>query len=78
MIEFLGFAITYEALIAMGTALAIDELLPFLPTKAKGIVHAIVLGIKKSGLGRGAKKLEDERIDEVLRILKKWDKEVEK
>jgi hypothetical protein len=75
MIELFGITIAYEAVIAVITALAIDELLPFLPTKANGITHAIVLGIKKSQLGRKAGKQDNEKIDEVLQLMRKWDEQ---
>jgi hypothetical protein len=75
MIELFGITIAYEAIVAIITALAIDELLPFLPTKANGITHAIVLGIKKSKLGRDAKRVESEKIDEVLQLMRKWDEQ---
>ena len=62
MIEILGVTLTVETLITLGVALAVDELLPFLPTKANGIIHAIMLGLKKAKISRiktpGEKKLD--------------------
>jgi hypothetical protein len=65
MIELLGITVTYELLVGLGVTLLIDEVLPFLPTKANGIVHAIVLGVKRSKLARKSSPQAD-KIDEVL------------
>ena len=72
MIELLGLSLSYEAVIVLLVAFGVDELLPFLPTKANGIVHAVVLGLKKSQLFKGTKP-KDDRIDEVLKLMRKWD-----
>jgi len=65
MIEILGITLTAEMLITLGVAFAVDELLPFLPTKANGIAHAILLGIKKAKITKRRGPGED-KLDRVL------------
>jgi hypothetical protein len=65
MFELLGITLSIETVATLGVAFLVDELLPFLPGKANGIFHAIVLGIKKSKLGRKPSKQED-KLDLVL------------
>jgi hypothetical protein len=65
MFEILGITLTLETVVTLGVAFLVDEALPFLPVKANGIVHAIVLGLKKSKLGRRPSKQED-KLDLVL------------
>lgn len=74
MIELLGVAITGEMLVTLGVAFAIDELLPFLPTKYNGIAHAVILGIKKAKIGRRSKPELDQKIERVLTLMEKWDR----
>lgn len=68
MIELLGVAITGEMLIALGVAFAIDELLPFLPTKYNGIAHAVIMGIKKARFSNKPSPQAD-KLDQVLEKL---------
>lgn len=68
MIEILGITLTAETVITILVAFAVDELLPFLPTKANSISHAIILGIKKSKALRGRSRGED-KLDLVLQKL---------
>jgi hypothetical protein len=65
MFELLGITLSIETVATLAVAFLVDELLPFLPVKANGIVHAIVLGLKKSKLGRHPSKQED-KLDMVL------------
>jgi hypothetical protein len=65
MFELLGITLSIETVATLAVALIVDEVLPFLPGKANGIVHAIVLGLKKSKLGRHPSKQED-KLDLVL------------
>ena len=76
MIELLGVAISAEMLITLGVAFLIDEILPFLPTKYNGILHAVVLGLQKSRIGRNNKSV-DAKIDKVLSLMEKWDHQAE-
>lgn len=71
MIELLGLTLSGEAIIALGVAFLVDEVLPFLPTKYNGIAHAIITGIKRTKIGKPSKL--DEKLDRVLNLMEKWD-----
>lgn len=65
MFEVLGVTLTLETVVTLGVAFLVDEALPFLPVKANGILHAVILGLKKSKIGRRPSKQED-KLDLVL------------
>jgi hypothetical protein len=65
MIELLGITLSIETVATLAVAFFVDELLPFLPVKANGIAHAVVLGLKKSKLGLRQSDKED-KLDLVL------------
>jgi hypothetical protein len=78
MIEILGVTFTVEMLIALGVAFAVDELLPFLPTKYNGIAHAVILGLKKAKIGQRVNVDLTTKVDRALELLEKWDSEITK